>query len=148
MTLRDCTRCGGPGVRNLGRDSYCAWHLEQLYKSFDPAVFAYRGVGLQEGPTLPEYGPAIATLRCNACDATWIGLPGETCAWCQDAYRRMLDWQTEVVLRPPDVDRDDVRHVVALEAWAERLWTAVTAGIIDRRQAETALRREARAIAA
>jgi len=142
--LWPCAKCDDPAVRNLGTQGWCALHLEKLYDTFDPSTFALRGVGRSSGPLWPEFGPHHAELRCNACAATWVGVPGEACEWCQESLRRMLIWQAEQVLEPPDVDLSDERFTLAIKAWADRLWVAVEAEIIHQRDAERAITRETR----
>lgn len=136
-----CDTCGAPGVRNLGAHGHCAVHLAELYDRFDPAVFKMSGVGIQHGALAPEFGPTYAHLRCNACGATWAGVPGEVCRWCADALKRMHEWQAELLLTEPDTDPTDARYIDALRAWADRLDVGVAAGIIDRKTAERALLR-------
>jgi len=40
------------------------------------------GIGHQIGPLAPRYGPDWAPLKCDVCDATWIGPIGEWCSYC------------------------------------------------------------------
>lgn len=141
-TLWPCSTCGADGVRDIGVRGYCAVHLEQLYATFDRSVFAFRGVGVQHGATRNDFGPHYVDLQCNACEATWVGVVGDACEWCARSYRVMIDHQVELVLAPPDVDLDDQRRSDMLAGWADRLWVAVEAGLIVRRQAEQVLQRE------
>ena len=140
MTWWACTECGAPGARNLGANGYCGAHLAALHTLFDPAVFAYNGRGHQMAPA-DDWGAPYATLACNACAATWIGISGEQCWWCQQAHRIMIDHQTELLLQPPDIDRDDQRYKPAMTAWADRLWVGVQAELITQPQAEQTLKR-------
>lgn len=91
-----CHQCGNPGVRNLGLEGWCPIHLGELYATFDPVVFALNGVGLQSGLHRPEYGPLYYDLTCCACGATWAGVPGESCQWCDRQYELMLKYQAEI----------------------------------------------------
>lgn len=102
-----CTTCGEPGVRNLGTDGWCALHLAELLGRFDPLTFADNGVGLLCGVVRPEYGPGVADVACNACGATWAGVPGEACVWCHVRRERRAGWMDEDSRR--EVDRDDGR---------------------------------------
>ena len=136
MTPWPCSTCNAPGVRNLGTDGYCAVHLARLYGRFDPAVWQMDGIGLPGRSTNPD------DLQCRACGATWVGIPGEVCAWCARSLERLHEWQAQTVLTPPDVDPDDINYHNALVAWAKRLDVAVNAGIVDRHTAERAVLRK------
>jgi hypothetical protein len=137
-TLWPCAICAAPGYRNLGTDGYCARHLADLYNAFDPAMFAVVGVGL------PGRTAAIEDLTCCRCAATWVGVVGEPCGYCQVAYTHMLEWQAELVLSRPDVDPGDQRYQQIINAWAKRLAVAVKAHIITEDDARRALQREAK----
>ena len=136
-----CNTCGAEGVRNLGTEGFCATHLTRLYATFDPSVWALAGVGLVTGPPRPDVGPALHDLTCNACGATWAGIPGDPCGWCQTSAERQLEHQQQLTLTPPDVDPDDALWATRIMAWNERLDVAVTAGVITERQARTAWRK-------
>lgn len=140
MTLWPCHECGADGVRNLGTQGYCSRHLAAVYNRFDPTVFQLNGVGLQEGPP-HDHWAGHYELACCACRATWVGVPGEPCRWCAAAYERMLGWQVETTLTPPDIDPDNQRWVPAILAWADRVQTAVSAELISQAVAERALTR-------
>lgn len=142
MTPWPCTACGASGARNIGAKGYCVTHLAELFGTFDPAVFTNRGVGVPSGAARPDLGPSIADLRCNSCGATWAGLAGEPCWWCERSRQRMLEHQAELVLTAPDVDPDDALHDDVMGAWTGRLRVAIEAGIIEERDAERVLRRE------
>lgn len=143
VDLWPCHQCGNPGVRNIGTQGFCAVHLAALYATFDPAVFRMAGIGLPDGPTRPDWGPLYADLACVACGATWTGVPGEPCRWCQHAHEVMLDHQADLALTPPDTNPDDTHRAEALAAWADRLEVAVTAGTVTYDQAARALRQAA-----
>jgi hypothetical protein len=98
-------------------------------------------VGMICGVARPEYGPAIYDLRCQICEATWSGIPGDPCWWCEDALDRQRDHQATLLLTPPDVDPDDARYEGRLDAWAERMDVGVEARLISRAQADTAWKR-------
>lgn len=134
-----CTQCGQPGVRNLGTDGYCDAHLDALYDSFGPAVFGPIGIGRIIGDGTNGHHQ----LGCRVCSATWIGPAGEQCWWCERTYVAMLQYQVELVLRAPEVDRADTNYDNRMTAWTERVAVAVKAGIID---AETARRTIAREV--
>jgi hypothetical protein len=42
-----------------------------------------RGVAYASAPLWPR-STGFAQLRCDRCDATWTGPPGEFCSWCVD----------------------------------------------------------------
>jgi ribosomal protein L37E len=125
-------------VKNLGVDGWCSAHLAEPFSAFDPAVFKLNGIGLQTGALVPEFGPLYAHLTCRACGADWVGVPGETCTWCQRARERLLEWQAECVLEPPAVDPQDVLYEQRMRAWAERLAAAVKGGVITETEARRA----------
>ncbi len=51
------------------------------------------GHGYQHGPLRPDFGDGWADLKCDECAATWTGIIGDPCGWCQDARFRLLDDQ-------------------------------------------------------
>ena len=137
MTPWPCHACDTPGIRNLGTDGYCPQHLAHLSGGFNPAVFALHGHGLPGRTDNPT------DLTCAACKATWTGLVGEECGYCTRRRTAQLEHQAELVLTPPDSDPADTEHETRMKAWAIRMHTATTAGIIGRDQARTAWRRHA-----
>lgn len=139
--LWPCHACGEAGVRNLGAFGYCATHLAALYATFDPAVFDAAGVGLPAGRQHPEFGPGVEDLRCGRCDATWCGVAGDPCGWCQDALARQQGYQIDLLLEPPGVDKDDAHYAARMGAWAERLVVGEAAGLITQAQSDTAWKR-------
>lgn len=136
-----CHQCGDQGIRNLGVRGYCSAHLYDLFSKFDPAVFRHRGIGLQDGPLRPDYGNRYAELRCVACRAAWVGISGDACRWCARARFVMIEHQTDLLLQPPNMDRDDPRYTSAMRAWADRLATAVKSGIVEQKLADSVWRR-------
>mgnify|MGYP003652773036 CR=1 FL=1 len=140
--LWDCHKCGGEGVRNVGTQGHCGAHLAELHNKFNRNVFAFNGVGTQTSVMRPDYGPAQAHLQCNACEATWVGVAGEHCDWCKTSHHQLIAHQAELVTRPPDVSPDNVRFEHIIQAWAQRLSTAVQAGLIDATIAERLIKKE------
>ena len=136
---RRCSTCGNPGVRDLGKDGYCGEHLTDLYLTF--SVFKDGGVGLPDGQMRPEYGPLIQELLCCRCGATWAGVPGDPCGWCQRSLEIQREHQADLVLQAPDVDPDDVTLNARFEGWRKRLSIAVEAELISATKAENAWRR-------
>lgn len=128
--LWPCAACGEAGWRNLGAKGFCQRHLAELLATFDPSVFAV-GFGVPVGPMRPGHGPTACDLECVCCGAEFVGEPLVSCAYCETSLERMIAWQAEIVSTPPDVDPDDWRFPAAMRAWAQRLATAVDAGIID-----------------
>jgi hypothetical protein len=100
------------------------------------------GIGHQQGPHRLDWGPGWADLKCDQCDATWTGPIGETCHYCVVALENMRRWQADIILHPQLPDIDDTRRTAAVHAWAQRLATAVRAGLITRQQADNAYQRE------
>jgi hypothetical protein len=133
--------CGNPGVRQLGTDGYCAHHLIELYATFGPEAWVDGGLGLPTGPLRPEYGPLEQDLTCCCCGATWTGVPGDACWWCQRSREIQLEHQIDLLLTPPDIDPDDIRYEARITAWAQRLARGVVAGLITEQQANHATRR-------
>ena len=99
LEIWPCNKCGSDGDRNLGVEGFCSTHLAELYAKFDPVVFALNGVGLATGLARPEFGPSIFDLTCCACGATWAGVTGEHCQWCDRQYLLLLKYQDEIDAR-------------------------------------------------
>jgi hypothetical protein len=53
----------------------------------------------------------------------------------------MLRYQHNILLTPPDLNPDDIRHPQALEAWAARLQNGITAGVITQDEADRTWKR-------
>ena len=136
-----CTRCGLPGIKNLGTVGYCAEHLRQLYERFSPDVFALAGVGLQNGPLRPEWGPGVADLECNSCGAGWTGLVGEACWWCERSRSVLIQHQADRLVEAPNVDPSAERYEPEMLAWRARLLGAVEVGVLEKARAASAWRR-------
>lgn len=101
-------------------------------------------IGRPCGMRRPELGAGIQDLACACCGATWAGIPGDPCWWCQQHIEIQLDHQAELLLQAPDADPDDETYGARMAGWADRLVTGIQAGIIDQRQAETAWARTVR----
>jgi hypothetical protein len=93
-------------------------------------------VGMICGIARPEYGPAIYDLRCQVCEATWSGIPGDPCWWCEDALDRQRLYQIDLLLTIPDIDIADATYEARMRAWLQRMKVGVEAGLITRAQAE------------
>jgi hypothetical protein len=141
-TLWPCHVCNGAGVRNVGSKGHCGAHLAALYSTFNKNVFAFNGVGNQNGVMRPDYGPAHTHLECNACEATWVGIPGESCNWCKTSHQQLIAHQAELVTQPPDIEPNNAQYGAAIEAWSYRLDVAVNAGVIDQHLAERLITNE------
>lgn len=98
------------------------------------------GTGRQDGPLRPDWGDGWAVLRCDACDASWVGPIDEMCSWCREALERMQMDQARRVLTPPEVDADDISWRRQMDAWGQRLEVAVAADLISQAQADRAWR--------
>lgn len=131
-----CHHCDEPSHKRLGNELLCEHHLADLYRRFHFDVWQLDGVGLPGASTDPTM------LTCRSCDATWHGTPGETCKWCARHHQLLIEMQAERVLEPPDVDRDDINYAKRMDAWVDRLLTAVQDKLITPQQAQQALERE------
>ena len=105
--------------------------------ALDPET-ARESVGLPCGRRCPEYGPSIQELECCNCGATWAGIAGDPCGWCEDALERQRGYQAELLLTPPDVHPDDATYSDRMAAWAERMAVGIAAGLITEQQARRA----------
>ncbi len=99
-------------------------------------------VGLPYGPRRPELGPSIVDLQCCNCGATWSGITGEPCTWCIQGLERQQGYQAELLLRPPDVDPDNIEYATRIKAWIARMKVGIEAGLITRQQAANSFHRE------
>ena len=141
--LWPCWKCGGAGSRNVGTRGYCGAHLAELFADFDPAVWSFNGVGLPCGRLRPELGAAVEDLQCVACSASWVGLAGDSCAWCRRSSEVLVRHEHNVVLQVPEAANEQT-----LTAWGDRLRRSVDAQIITRAEAEHAWHRAVRNVAA
>jgi hypothetical protein len=80
-------------------------------------------------------------LECGTCAATWTGMPDDPCAWCQRAAEIQLEHQAELLLTPPQVNRDDINYEAKIRGWGERLARGVVAELITDKQAAAAWKR-------
>lgn len=110
--------------------------------------YANAPVGMPAGPKRPEYGPGHYDLACQICEATWVGVPGDPCWWCETAAQRQIDHQIDLLLKVPDVDPDDANYDNRMRGWVARMKVGVEAGLITKQQAESAFRRTQRKTAA
>ncbi|MBU6315707.1 MAG: hypothetical protein KGR47_04305 [Acidobacteria bacterium] len=138
--LWDCWKCGAHGVRNVGTRGYCGIHLAELFAQFSNDPWACDGIAVTAGVARPEFGHGCTDVRCAACTATWVGVPGTRCPWCIRQRAVMLETQRAQLLHPPEPEASDA----TFEAWGERLKRAVVAGIITRDDAARVWRRAVR----
>lgn len=83
------------------------------------------GRGFQDGPLRPDFGEGWAELRCDQCSATWVGVIGDPCGWCQDARIDMQLGQQALDRRngrlhavpDPDVSDADEDHLPEEHDW-------------------------------
>lgn len=101
-------------------------------------------IGMPCGLQRPEFGPNIHDLQCVTCEATWCGVPGDPCWWCERATQRQIDHQIDLLLAVPDIDPDDDNYELRMDSWADRMVVGVEAGLITQQQADTAWHRAAR----
>lgn len=64
------------------------------------------GVGRIAGRAHPEYGPDIYDLQCDQCGATWAGVNGEACPYCQINLELMLEQQAKLNGQKPSTNGD------------------------------------------
>lgn len=104
-------------------------------------VTAVPGIGRQDGIRRPEYGPGYADLACDPCGATWVGLPGDPCGWCNMAEERQRQWQAQMILTPELPDPESIEFEDAARAWGKRLGRALRAELVTEPKARAAWRR-------
>lgn len=88
-----CSDCGEPGDRLLGAVTYCGPCLDARL-----ATFIRYGFGRPYAPARGWESLGFQSLECTMpeCGASWVGPPGEPCAWClarlaaQEEDRRQL----------------------------------------------------------
>ncbi len=153
MTTSTCTRCAAAAVRTLGTEDLCGACAEQILAPIRARVIERdgptaittavdgSGIGRQNGPLRPDYAPGWADLACDQCGATWVGLIGQACAWCQAAIDGYLNRRRTATLTPPAVHSDDRRRPRVLATWVERLDWAVEAELISVQDASNAYRK-------
>ena len=105
--------------------------------ALDPET-ARDAVGLPCGLRRPEYGPSVQDLECCSCGATWAGIAGDPCGWCETALDRQRLYQIDLLLAVPDIDIADVTYEQRMRGWLQRMKVGVEAGLITNSQAENA----------
>ena len=105
--------------------------------ALDPET-AQPAVGLPCGLRRPEYGPSVQDLACCNCGATWAGIAGDPCGWCEDALDRQREHQADLLLTVPDIDLADATYEARMRAWLQRMKVGAEAGLIASAQAENA----------
>lgn len=153
MTLEPCL-CGQPSVRLIAAIAHCHECAEAFLEPIRARVKAREiepepgiGFGHQTGPLRPDWGDGWAEIRCDVCDATWVGPIGEYCGWCERWIELANETQRTRILWPELPDPQDERHDQALRAWAERLATAELADIVTPREAGSAWKRQVHDVA-
>ena len=140
-----CSQCKSQAWRTLGSLAYCQPCREELLQPIHERAFLPEGFDGTGRPTGTHTGAAsrhIQELECHQCAATWVGKPGEYCAYCAGLYSRSVSEQKRLLLRPELPDTDSTTRPAALTAWADRLAVAITAEVITRQQARQAFNRE------
>lgn len=131
--------CGEAADRMLLASYYCRKCAAEVLGPIR-ARHGWDGIGRGRAPLFDTAGDVL--VACDQCGATWRGPIGEHCSYCVTALMAMQDAQRSVLLRPDLPDPDDERRPAAMRGWVERLARAVTAGLLERHQAEAAIRRE------
>lgn len=151
MTPYPSCSCSAPSVRLIGSVAYCHDCAEALLEPIRARVLTDEsgvGYGRQSGRLRDDYGPRFAELTCSICAATWVGIIGEPCAYCETWLAAAIEDRRQHLLRPSLPDRDDRRHDRAVDAWTRALAEAVRAEIITIDEARAAVaRREVRHVA-
>ena len=143
--MRRCEQCDGLAERSLCGVPYCETCREVILA---PIRVEVNGRGRPDGfsgvgramRAAPESGPGRYSLQCDVCGATWTGLVGEACGWCDRLYEVTVQHQAEILLSP-DLPDGGPRFDAAVSAWMERLAVAVKAGIVDPDAARRAVER-------
>lgn len=139
--LRPCDTCGGAGAKELGTSMFCWFHLQKLISTFN-TITVDQGFGVPYAGAEDVEGAMLFPLRCVVCDASWMGDPLERCWWCEQHLDRLMHYQRELVLRPPDCELEDKRRPELIKNWVERLAVQVEAGTITKEEAKNAIERE------
>ena len=63
--------------------------------ALDPET-AQPAIGIPCGQYRPEYGPSVRDLQCSACGATWAGIVGDPCSWCNYSAEKQRKYQAEL----------------------------------------------------
>jgi hypothetical protein len=133
-----CRDCGDPAERTVGAVALCISCADEILDPIRARVIeaaTLDGAGYQIGVLRPEFGRHAADLECCSCRASWVGVPGEPCGWCERRRNAAVIEQSELVLRSSLPEPSDARFGAAAAAWAERLAVAVRAGIITEGEA-------------
>lgn len=142
-----CDRCQRPAYRSLAAEDLCAGCYSVVLDPIRQRVAERAGIdgwGRKVGPG-DMRGP---DLLCDRCGATWHGLHGEPCWWCQRHRELIEDHQRAILLACPEVDPADVLYTARMSAWAGRLRRAVEIGLLTRPEAEAAYRKAVGHVAA
>jgi hypothetical protein len=116
-----------------------------------------------DGMPQPEHGPGMIQRVCRDCGASWVGLAGDPCGWCAQAWERQVADQRRLLLDPPwlqtsqgdprydelsdddqavwDRTRGQSRGADSLQTWIDQLKRAVETGLVTRREADRAVER-------
>ncbi len=141
-----CTTCDADATVTLGALSYCSPCREVIRDEIRARVIGDEsGIGwaVLAGRHRPDFGAGAVDAECSRCGATWVAdVLGESCGWCESSVDKLMIWQAEIVLKPPEVDVDDRRRDDAIRGWADRLAVAVEAGTITEHHARQAWDRE------
>jgi hypothetical protein len=146
-----CRDCGDQAERTVGAVALCICCADEILDPIRDRVIeaaTLDGVGYQIGVLRPEFGRHAADLECCSCRASWVGIPGEPCGWCERRRNAAVIEQGELVLRSPLPHSSDVRFDAAAAAWAERLAVAVRAGIVGEAEARRVFRQAVPDVAA
>lgn len=98
----DCRDCGQPTTRSLGAIWLCDKHADAILDPIRARVVqreSLSGVGRRVGLDRIDHGRHAAELGCTSCTATWVGIPGEACPWCEARLADVTERQRKIDAR-------------------------------------------------
>jgi hypothetical protein len=70
--------------------------------------------GVPCGARRPEYGPSVVDLQCAVCGATWAGIVGDPCEWCDYAAEKQRKYQAELDKQQAEINAGKPANLEAL----------------------------------
>lgn len=159
MSLSElCAICeAAPAVRLLGTVAHCGECAEAFLAPIREKVRLRYGEVKCVGRT--DYG--AWWLRCQVCDASWVGEEYHPCPWCIKRYARVVEDERRSLLHPHWLERSEgnetydslspidqrvwdrtrgqTRGMHSAEVWARRLARAVASGLVTAHEARSAI---------
>lgn len=127
----------------------------------------YRGA-FAPGVPRPDHGDGMTQVVCDVCFASWVGIPGDPCGWCERRAARVREERRQDLLHPRWLPgQDDARYWSLSEIdgqvwdrtrgirrdpevrrlWAHALRRGVRDGLISDVEARVAITRASRRVA-